>query len=97
VAAAFGVFLSPSQAATLTSIRLLSGLIPIPGGVGVVEGSAIAALVWFGIPVETATAITIIERAVLYGCGTLIGAVSLALLGGRRVLDRRAKEPLLQP
>jgi uncharacterized membrane protein YbhN (UPF0104 family) len=91
VAAAFGVFLTPSQAATLTSIRLLSGLVPIPGGVGVTEGSAIAALVWFGTPLETATAITIVERAILYGCGTAIGAVCLALLGGRRVLEKRVR------
>ena len=91
VAAAFGVFLTPSQAATLTSIRLLSALVPIPGGVGVVEGSAIAALVWFGVPLETATAITIVERAILYGCGTILGAACLALLGGRRALEKRAQ------
>lgn len=64
---------------------------PIPGGVGVVEGSAIAALVWFGVPLETATAITIVERAILYGCGTILGAACLALLGGRRALEKRAQ------
>jgi hypothetical protein len=91
VAAAFGVFLTPSQAATLTAIRLVSGIAPIPGGVGVIEGTAIAGLVWFGLPVETATAITILERAILFGCGTAIGGVCLTLLGGRRVLEKRAQ------
>jgi len=89
VSAAFGVILSPSQAATLTSFRLLSGLIPIPGGVGVAEGSAITAFLLFGVPPETATAITIVERSILYGCGTVLGGLSLMLLGGRRMLRKR--------
>ena len=55
-----------------------------------VEGGLIAGLVWFGVPTETAAAITIVERAILYACGTCIGALSLMLLGGRRVLNRRA-------
>ncbi len=91
VSAAFGVWLTPSQAATLTSFRLLSGLIPVPGGVGVAEGSAITGLLLFGVPAETATAITIVERAILYGCGTTLGGLSLMLLGGRRVLRKRAQ------
>lgn len=95
VAAAFGVWLSPSQAATMTSFRLLSGLIPVPGGVGVAEGSAIAGLLMFGVPAETATAITILERAILYGCGTTLGGLSLMLLGGRRVLKKRAQATAL--
>jgi uncharacterized membrane protein YbhN (UPF0104 family) len=95
VAASFGVILSPSQAATLTSFRLISGLIPIPGGVGVAEGSAITAFLLFGVPPETATAITIIERGILYGCGTLLGGISLMLLGGRRVLQKRTQATAL--
>jgi uncharacterized membrane protein YbhN (UPF0104 family) len=91
VAAAFGVPLTPSQAATLAGFRLLSGLIPVPGGVGVAEGSYIAGLVWFGVPTETATAVTIVERGILYGVGTCLGALALMLLGGRRVLDKRAQ------
>lgn len=91
VAAAFGVWLTPSQAATLAAFRLLSGLIPVPGGVGVTEGSYIGGLVWFGVPTETAAAITIVERAILFGVGTCLGAVSLMLLGGRRVLNKRAQ------
>jgi uncharacterized membrane protein YbhN (UPF0104 family) len=91
VSAAFGVWLTPSQAAALTSFRLLSGLIPIPGGVGVAEGSAITGLLLFGVAPQTATAITIIERTILYGCGTALGGLSLMLLGGRRVLRKRTQ------
>jgi uncharacterized membrane protein YbhN (UPF0104 family) len=89
VAAAFGVHLNPSQVATLAGFRLLGGLVPIPGGVGVVEGSLIGGLVLFGISTETAAAITIVERAVMYGCGTLIGATALLLVGGLRMLRAR--------
>lgn len=89
VAAAFGVFLTPAQAATITASRLLAGLVPVPGGVGVIEGSAIGLLVWFGYPADTATAITAVERLILFGCGTALGGISLALLGGRRMLDKR--------
>jgi uncharacterized membrane protein YbhN (UPF0104 family) len=88
-AAAFGVFLTPSQAATITASRLLAGLVPVPGGVGVIEGSAIGLLVWFGYPADTATAITAVERLILFGCGTALGGISLALLGGRRMLEKR--------
>jgi glycosyltransferase 2 family protein len=91
VAAAFGVWLTPPQAAALSGFRLLSGLIPVPGGVGVVEGSYIGGLVLFGVPADMAAAITIVERAILFGVGTCIGAVSLTLVGGRRVLGKRAQ------
>jgi uncharacterized protein (TIRG00374 family) len=71
-------------------IRLATGVVPLPGGVGVAEGGLIAGLVWFGIPIETATAVTVLERAILYGCGTCLGAASLVLLGGRRIVEKRA-------
>ena len=89
VAAAFGVFLTPSQAATVTASRLLAALVPLPGGAGVIEGSAIGLLVWFGYPADLATAITAVERLILFGIGTTLGGISLALLGGRRMLEKR--------
>jgi tetratricopeptide (TPR) repeat protein len=42
------------------------------------------------VPADMAAAITIVERAILFGVGTCIGAVSLTLVGGRRVLGKRA-------
>ena len=88
-AGALGVRLTPAQAATITWIRLLSGLVPVPGGVGVVEGGLVAGLMWFGAPADTAAAATVLERAVLYGAGTCLGGLSLLLLGGRRILAGR--------
>jgi len=91
-AAAVGVRLSPAQAATLTWIRLLGGLVPVPGGAGVVEGGLIAGLVWFGVPADRAAAATVLERALMYGGGTCLGGLCLILLGGWRLLGGRAQE-----
>jgi uncharacterized membrane protein YbhN (UPF0104 family) len=90
IALAFGVWLTPVQAATMSVVRLIGGAAPTPGGLGVVEGGQIGSLVLFGIPTETASAIVVVERAILYGCATAIGAVSLMLLGGRKALGTRA-------
>jgi uncharacterized membrane protein YbhN (UPF0104 family) len=86
--AAFGVALTPSQAASVSVLRLAAGVIPVPGGVGVTEGALIAALVWLGVPSTTATAMTIVERAIMYGGGTCAGFLALMVLGGRHVLTR---------
>lgn len=93
IAAAFNVWLTPTQAATMSVLRLVGGAAPVPGGLGVVEGSQMGGLVLFGISTETAAAITLVERAILYGCGTALGAVSLMLLGGRRLLSQVKKAP----
>jgi uncharacterized membrane protein YbhN (UPF0104 family) len=99
IALAFGVWLTPVQAATMSVVRLVGGAAPTPGGLGVVEGGQIGSLVLFGIPTETASAIVVVERAILYGSATAIGAVSLILLGGRKVLDTHAHadDPPLPP
>lgn len=86
ICATFNVTLTPFQAATMTLIRLTSTIVPVPAGLGVADGAMVAGLVWFGVPVETAGAIAILERAILYGWSTLLGAISLVLLGGTKLL-----------
>jgi glycosyltransferase 2 family protein len=44
------------------SVSLLSGLIPIPGGIGVVEGGLTFGLVHAGLPEETAFAAVLLYR-----------------------------------
>jgi uncharacterized protein (TIRG00374 family) len=44
------------------SVSLLAGLLPIPGGIGVVEGGLTFGLVRAGIPEETAFAAVILYR-----------------------------------
>ena len=91
ICATFSVTLTPFQAATLTLIRLTSTIVPVPAGIGVADGAMVAGLVWFGVPVETAGAIAILERAILYGWSTLLGAISLLLLGGTKLLRSAGK------
>ena len=91
ICATFNVTLSPFQAATMTLIRLTSTIVPVPAGLGVADGAMVAGLVWFGVPVETAGAIAILERAILYGWSTLLGAISLVLLGGTKLLRSAGK------
>jgi uncharacterized membrane protein YbhN (UPF0104 family) len=93
VAAAFGVRLSPFQAAAVALLRIGSAGIPVPGGIGVVDGALMAGFMWLGLPRDTAVAMAIVERAIVYGWDTAMGAVSLLLVGGVRALRQARAEP----
>jgi uncharacterized membrane protein YbhN (UPF0104 family) len=84
VGSAFGIRFAPAQAAALSLLRLGSGLVPVPAGLGVVDGALVAGFIWLGVPAPTAAALAIVERAIVYGWGTALGAASLLLLGGKR-------------
>jgi uncharacterized membrane protein YbhN (UPF0104 family) len=85
IARAFGVSLSPAQAAALSAISVVGGWTPTIGGLGVVEGGLVAGLIAFGAPSGSAIAITAVERGISYGLATAIGACALAALGGREL------------
>jgi len=91
ICAAFDVGVSPSQAATLTLVRLTSTIIPVPAGIGVADGAMVAGLLWFGVPADVSAAIAILERAILYGWSTLLGAIAIMILGGTRLLKSLGK------
>jgi glycosyltransferase 2 family protein len=86
IAAAFGVHLGLPQAAVLCVAMVLGSLAPTFGGLGAVEGGLVAALVWFGAPVQTAVAITIVERSVSFGLSSALGGATILLLGGRKLV-----------
>jgi uncharacterized membrane protein YbhN (UPF0104 family) len=88
VGRAFGVRFVPSQAAAVSLMRLGSGVVPVPAGIGVVDGALIAAFIGLGLPPATAAALALVERAIVYAWGTALGAGSLLLLGGSRALRR---------
>src|SRR5262249_6567280 len=88
VGRAFGVRFGPSQAAAVSLLRLGSGAVPVPAGIGVVDGALVGAFIWLGLPAATAAALAIMERAIVYGGATALGAVALVLLGGWRTLKR---------
>ena len=85
VARIFQAEISVPQATALSVVTILGGLAPTIGGLGVVEGGLVAALMAFGIPSSTAIAITAVERSISYGLATLAGAGALAVLGGREL------------
>ena len=92
VGAAFDVRLTPSQAASFTLLRLGGGIAPVPGGIGIVDGALIAGFMWLGLPKETAAALALVERGIVYGWNTALGAVALLLLGGTRALNNARAE-----
>jgi uncharacterized membrane protein YbhN (UPF0104 family) len=88
IAAALGVAFAPSQAATVSLLRLGSGAVPVPAGIGVVDAALVGGFMWLGQPPPTAAAMAAVERIIVYGWGTALGAVALVLVGGRRVLQK---------
>jgi uncharacterized membrane protein YbhN (UPF0104 family) len=67
----------------------LAGEIPIPGGLGAVEGGLIGALALFGLPVVVATAGTLAYRAIALGIPVVFGGLAaLTLAHTIRAWDR---------
>jgi uncharacterized membrane protein YbhN (UPF0104 family) len=62
----------------------MANLIPIPGGIGVLEGGLLGALLVFGLPTEPTAAAVIIYHAVALWVPTVGGTVEFARL--RRTL-----------
>ena len=89
VAVSVGAPLGMRKAIVISLLYLAIGLLAItPGGIGVVEGGLTLVLASLGIAYGKAFAITIIERIISYGVGSLLGALALAVAGGRRVWRR---------
>jgi uncharacterized membrane protein YbhN (UPF0104 family) len=88
VGRAFDVRFVPSQAAAVSLLRLGSGLVPVPAGIGVVDGALVAGFIWLGQAPVTAVALAIVERAVVYAWGSALGAAALLLLGGSRAFRK---------
>ena len=94
VSLALGVQLTLAQGAALTVFAIVGGLVPTVGSLGAIEGSLMTGLLLFGVPSATATAITIVERAITYALSTALGGMALAALGGWdtvRFLRRKAR------
>jgi uncharacterized protein (TIRG00374 family) len=68
-------------------IGQLGGLLPIPGGVGGIDGGLIGTLIVYGAPAGTVAAAVLAYRLILFWVPLLVGAVSLVLL------SRALREP----
>lgn len=84
------IFLSLDYQPTLgilllaSSLPVVMGLIPfLPGGLVIVEGSLFAIFVAYGIPVDIAVAVTIIERGISYVFSSIVGGITFSFVGWR--------------
>ena len=76
-------------------IGQLGGLLPLPGGIGGIDGGLIGALIVFGLPAATTAAAVLAYRVILFWLPLLIGGVAFAQL--RRGLDDPARVDLCDP
>ena len=61
-------------------IGQLGGLLPLPGGVGGIDGGLIGTLIVFGAPAAATAGAVLIYRVILFWVPLLIGAVAFASL-----------------
>jgi uncharacterized protein (TIRG00374 family) len=99
LAAAFKAFGAAPAFATFVFayvIGQLGGLIPVPGGIGGIDGGLIGALTLYGSPLALATAAVLAYRVVQLGIPAILGTLSFIQL--RRTLSRQeAPAALCEP
>ncbi len=76
-------------------IGQLGGLLPIPGGVGGIEGGLIGTLIVYGLPAAATAAAVLAYRVILFWLPLLLGVTAFAAL--RRGLDDPARPDLCDP
>jgi uncharacterized membrane protein YbhN (UPF0104 family) len=76
-------------------IGQLGGLLPLPGGVGGIDGGLIGTLVVFGAPAAPTAAAVLAYRVILFWLPLIGGAIAFAML--RRALDRAERPDLCEP
>jgi uncharacterized membrane protein YbhN (UPF0104 family) len=76
-------------------IGQLGGLLPIPGGVGGIDGGLIGTLLVYGAPGAATAAAVLLYRVILFWIPLLTGAVAFASL--RRALAQDERPDLCQP
>ncbi len=92
LAACFAATGQVQLVATIAMAQLIgqmAGLVPIPGGLGVVDGGLVGALVLYGVPFSAAAAAVLLYRAISLTLPAVLGTIAFLLL--RRQLD----EPLV--
>lgn len=87
--AAIGVHPPIAAIAMAHLVGQLASSIPVPGGIGVVDGGLVAALVLYGVAFAPATAAVLLYRAIALVLPAILGTLAFVLL--RRSLD----EPLI--
>jgi uncharacterized membrane protein YbhN (UPF0104 family) len=73
-------------------IGQLGGLLPLPGGVGGIDGGLIGALIVYGTPAATTAAAVLAYRVILFWLPLVVGGIAFASL--RRGLNRADRPEL---
>ena len=76
-------------------IGQLGGLLPLPGGIGGIDGGLIGALIVYGVPAAAAAAAVLSYRVILFWLPLLLGGVAFAKL--RKGLEDPARADLCDP
>jgi uncharacterized protein (TIRG00374 family) len=76
-------------------IGQLGGLLPLPGGVGGIDGGLIGTLIVYGAPAAPTAAAVLAYRLILFWLPLIGGAIAFAFL--RRALDRAERPDLCRP
>ena len=76
-------------------IGQLGGLLPLPGGIGGIDGGLIGTFIVYGAPAATTAAAVLAYRVILFWLPLIIGGLSFLSL--RRSLDRADRQDLCEP
>jgi glycosyltransferase 2 family protein len=86
IALALDLPLSLHLIATVSILYLVLGSFPItPGGLGIVEGGLISILLYFGLPLASASSFVFLERFISFGLSSVIGFFYLFYYGGFKI------------
>jgi uncharacterized protein (TIRG00374 family) len=87
---AFGTHVSLTTILMGYLIGQLGGLLPIPGGIGGIDGGLIGAMIVFGAPAAATTAAVLVYRVILFWLPLIGGGIAFVAL--RRELASRSEE-----
>jgi uncharacterized membrane protein YbhN (UPF0104 family) len=76
-------------------IGQLGGLLPLPGGIGGIDGGLIGAMIVYGLPAAATAAAVLAYRVILFWLPLLLGGVAFAQL--RKGLDDPSRPDLCDP
>ena len=89
IALAVGVHKPYAMFIAISLLYTVLGIVAVtPGGLGIVEGGLTAILTAMGIDPDNALAITLIERLISYGLGSLLGLMAVLATGGSKAWRR---------
>ncbi len=72
-------------------IGQLGGLLPIPGGIGGIDGGLIGTLIVYGVPAAATAAAVLAYRVILFWLPLILGGIAFVAAAPRHAARRRAR------